>query len=1516
MKFKLYVFLQLKSVSYIRQAILSTRWLMSIKTALFVTALMFHIGAKGDDSLYLYEYNQARLKRLDGLKLESFKGFGDEVDVSTGDVTFNVTDVDIPGNSKLKVSFQRKMQAVSAFGTIIPNFEMGEWSIDLPNISTKVLYDKINNKYLGDWGNGKACSGSLQPDNNLSNVFKPIDYWNGVFIEVSGEIHENILLNSGYLKSKDSSPKITKSGWLVNCVSNNDGSEAFVVKSPKGLIYTFSQKRVYKSHLITKWINNYQYQADVFKFHYLVTKIEDLFGNYVSYSYEPNGNLRSISANDGRSITVDYSDGRVEKVTANGEVWSYEYDYLFNSSGDSTRAYLTKVTLPSQEYWEYDLKDLSKPYLGFLGNFYPHNCPAYTYTQYEISGVIKAPYGAKSRFSFYPRRFLLEGVYTESDGYRGPSCQIQYSLAERVIENSDGSEIGKWRYEYTQNDSSSEDDNSLPTLISNKRHKWTTVYDSSSNKVVYYFDRIITSNKEGKLEAFDTFNNKGELVERTENHFFVGGKIGNSDLESFYLTDSTALSYNTNAIENQILLDVTTVLIESGKAESTSYTTEYDEFNIFGMPEYVIQYNSAVSGKKHTKVSYYNDVENWVLNLPLSREVSDNGINWTTVESQEYYDSEHLAKTLLYKKYHFDMLIYTNSYHADGNLRLKSFNSPGRWIEFSNYKLGQPQKIKFPKRYSEVCLDPIACFINATQVINDNGTIAAITDFNGNTTNYTYDAMGRLESITPADSAWSPTSISYEMLDGYFTQTISRGNYRKKVRYDGLLRPVLTEEWDSSNAAATRRYTVKHFNADNLAEFISYPSTSSDESQGTVFKYDVLKRLESQYNTLDNKGTSYAYLANNQVRITDARNNSTTITYRAFGSPSQEYPSKIEQPDDVTTDIEYNLFDNITKVKQGGITESRFYNSQQQLCRLVRPDIGHTAYKYNTLGQPVWIAQGASGSATACDEASVTAAQKVSYIYDNLGMLHTINYPDSTPDKVYTYDNQGNLKALAAGTAVWDYSYNSANLMETEVLTLNDISWMIDPTYNALGQVDSITYPSGIRVSYAPNALGQATKAGDYATGATYYPNGQLKGFTFGNGLAYSQILDTQQRPEYQTVKRSTTKLLNHFYQYDANHNIETINDLITPTKNISLTYDDLDRLDTAAGFWGTGSFDYDSLGNIETKTLGNQSLSYVYDTNNRLTGITGSAHRSFGYDTRGNVTSNGVRAFNFNLANQLVSSGTNSYQYDGYNRRVKKISNGKTQLSLYNAAGQLLMTDGDKGLTEYFYLGNKLIAKESAVPTSEDTPGYTGHLEDDDLQLTYMQQRYYDPLIGRFYSNDPVDFLGHMQRGNPTMGFNRYAYANNNPYKFTDPDGRAAFLIIFAPEVIAFGKAAFVVGSAGAAAYAGSKAIQHLNESSEGQSDVKIDDKIKEQLGPRGWTEGEVKDITKTEPTGSSTDKRSPNKTADGQGRNDPASVYGSKNGGHVVVNDNTKEVVHVSDKNDPNWIPDSRIEWKEEQQ
>jgi RHS repeat-associated protein len=72
------------------------------------------------------------------------------------------------------------------------------------------------------------------------------------------------------------------------------------------------------------------------------------------------------------------------------------------------------------------------------------------------------------------------------------------------------------------------------------------------------------------------------------------------------------------------------------------------------------------------------------------------------------------------------------------------------------------------------------------------------------------------------------------------------------------------------------------------------------------------------------------------------------------------------------------------------------------------------------------------------------------------------------------------------------------------------------------------------------------------------------------------------------------------------------------------------------------------------------------------------------------------------------------------------------------------------------------------ALGTVPNGPGYTGHVNDPDTGLVYMQARYYDPSVGRFLSTDPVT---------PTAGnafnFSRYAYANNNPVMNMDPDGR-----------------------------------------------------------------------------------------------------------------------------------------------
>ena len=69
---------------------------------------------------------------------------------------------------------------------------------------------------------------------------------------------------------------------------------------------------------------------------------------------------------------------------------------------------------------------------------------------------------------------------------------------------------------------------------------------------------------------------------------------------------------------------------------------------------------------------------------------------------------------------------------------------------------------------------------------------------------------------------------------------------------------------------------------------------------------------------------------------------------------------------------------------------------------------------------------------------------------------------------------------------------------------------------------------------------------------------------------------------------------------------------------------------------------------------------------------------------------------------------------------------------------------------------------------------GFTGHVNDADTGLVYMQQRYYDPVAARFLSIDPV-----VTNANTGSSFNRYAYANNSPYRYTDPDGRHPLLLI-----------------------------------------------------------------------------------------------------------------------------------------
>ena len=61
----------------------------------------------------------------------------------------------------------------------------------------------------------------------------------------------------------------------------------------------------------------------------------------------------------------------------------------------------------------------------------------------------------------------------------------------------------------------------------------------------------------------------------------------------------------------------------------------------------------------------------------------------------------------------------------------------------------------------------------------------------------------------------------------------------------------------------------------------------------------------------------------------------------------------------------------------------------------------------------------------------------------------------------------------------------------------------------------------------------------------------------------------------------------------------------------------------------------------------------------------------------------------------------------------------------------------------------------------------YRGYYHDKDLDMYYLKSRYYDPAISRFISAD-----GYVSTGTGLLGYNMYAYCNNNPVMYVDPEG------------------------------------------------------------------------------------------------------------------------------------------------
>lgn len=291
---------------------------------------------------------------------------------------------------------------------------------------------------------------------------------------------------------------------------------------------------------------------------------------------------------------------------------------------------------------------------------------------------------------------------------------------------------------------------------------------------------------------------------------------------------------------------------------------------------------------------------------------------------------------------------------------------------------------------------------------------------------------------------------------------------------------------------------------------------------------------------------------------------------------------------------------------------------------------------------------------------------------------------------------------MASNGATWTYTYNKRRLNERESLAYGGATYIIDRTYDANGSPLTLKYPSNLLLTYLPNALGEPSQIGSYATALTYHPSGAVASFTYGNGIQHTMTQNSRGLPQQST----DTGVISDVYAYDANANVLSITDAQAGTSSRSMGYDALDRLTStsAPGLWGNASYTYDTLDNLTTTTInsGAKARSTVHNfdpATNRLTSVSGPTafNFSYGYDVQGNITQRGAQIYVFDQGNRMKSAaGKATYLYDGLGRRASIVgTDGVNRVQVYSQGGQL-MWSGPAGTvgTRYIYLHNHLIAE------------------------------------------------------------------------------------------------------------------------------------------------------------------------------------------------------------------------------
>lgn len=1074
----------------------------------------------------------------------------------------------------------------------------------------------------------------------------------------------------------------TASGWKLTCSAGS-----YTLRAPDGNKYDMNVKSgVRPDQSGDNWRKREMLQA---------SKITDVNGNYVTLTYLDNYYIQRIASSDNQiSLNFNYSDigsfswmnlsGTLRQLSSVVDHANRTWTYQFETSGlgayqgvlpqnywwynhfsyDSVGFPLKKVIMPDATEWSYKYyqnpsasvyycagnpnTELANFNLGPVDNSSPAcidgaRAALMKEVTYPTGGTITYDYlySPARHVAAWPWDYFWDPVMHPQANFGSEPIFSRYQYSSRV-KSRVASTGGQWSYSYQLGSNNGEYDITTVTTPDT-----TEIY----KHIGFGYFSGNSSLKNNNASFDDNYNGVwrlGQLIEKKVGDYYQEvNEYTSIPLSTFWSDMASGPTLLLDAYETRHSVLSKRTITQDG----ANYVTTNSNWDAYGHPQTVAEVGQH-GGIRTTTLTYLNDTSKWILGVPKDESSSGTSIVRTFDSNGQLLSSVKDGVTTSY------------TYYANGDVATKTLPR-GLIHTYSNYKLGIPRTEIQPEG------------VQLTRTVDALGNISSEENGDGKTTSYTYDSMNRMTSVIRP--VGNQTTITYTSN----SKTVSRGSLVEATQYDGLGRPQTV-----TLGGIAINYSYDPF--DRLA-YKSHP----DSTVGTSFTYDGLNRITRISNsdaTYESRNYGPGY-----TEIIDENSKSNTSYYRAYGNPATQYLMSVNSAESAANiTVARNTSDQVTSITQGGVSRTFDYNGNKYLTQVTNPESGTTIY-----------GRDAAGNMTS---RSVGASATTAFAYDNLNRLKTVTYPGLTPATSITYNKRNLMLTANSSGGNRTYTYDDNGNLKTEQLAITGApSMIVNYDYTSNDQLDAITYPAvagggaATIVNYAPDVLGRPTKVGDYVTGISYWPSGQIKQLIYGNGTITDYGQNGRLWPSSFTTKMASTNYLNTNYGYDSKGNLATVSDSIDANFNRTLGYDGIDRVTSVAGPWGHGTITYDGSGNILSQDLGTYwNLLYSY-SGNRVSTISGIRNSAFTYDTYGNIVSaygisfNYDDAFNLRCANCGSITSKIDYSYDGNNQRSTVVKGGVKTFEMYSIKGNQLFeyTPSTNKLIQYYYLGDKRVAQK-----------------------------------------------------------------------------------------------------------------------------------------------------------------------------------------------------------------------------